>query len=61
MKKFYISPAIEVTAFVAEDILTASTISFGGDNTVYDVVNNGIQVEGDVQKIDLNSYTRFGE
>ncbi|MBQ7574097.1 MAG: hypothetical protein IJT23_07525 [Clostridia bacterium] len=25
MKKFYVSPAIEVTAFVAEDILTTSS------------------------------------
>jgi hypothetical protein len=45
MKKFYVSPAIEVTAFVAEDILCASTISFDGGATNYDVVSNGIAVD----------------
>ena len=60
MKKFYVSPAIEVTAFVAEDILTASTIEFSGDSTVYDVVNDGIKVEGNVQTIDTNAYSIFG-
>ncbi len=43
MKKFYESPAIEVTAFVAEDIVCASTISFEGVD--YDVVSNGIAVD----------------
>jgi len=57
MKKFYVSPAIEVTAFVAEDILCASTVSFDGLN--YDVVNNGIKVEGQVQSIDEGAYTAF--
>ena len=42
MKEFYISPAIEIAEFIAEDILTASTISVGGFE--YDVVNKGISV-----------------
>lgn len=44
MKKLYVSPAIEVSTFIAEDILCASTISFEGGNT-YDVVSNGIEVD----------------
>ena len=57
MKKFYVSPAIEVTAFVAEDILCASSISVDGLN--YDVVNNGIAVDADtgVQSIEGSAYT----
>ena len=35
MKKFYVSPAIEVTAFVAEDILTTSSAF---ENTVLENV-----------------------
>ena len=45
MKKFYQSPVIEVTAFVAEDILCASTVSFDNGSTYYDVVSNGIEVD----------------
>ncbi|MBQ7572768.1 MAG: hypothetical protein IJT23_00745 [Clostridia bacterium] len=45
MKKFYVSPAIEISKFVAEDILCASTISFDGGTTNYDVVSNGIEVD----------------
>ena len=45
MKRLYVSPAIEVTAFVAEDIVCASTISFDGGATTYDVVSNGIAVD----------------
>lgn len=42
MKEFYISPAIEIMEFIAEDILTVSTISVG--DFEYDVVNKGISV-----------------
>ena len=60
MKKLYVSPAIEVSAFIAEDILCASTISFEGGNT-YDVVSRGIEVENGIQHVtgtvDVAPYT----
>ena len=50
MKKLYVSPAIEVSAFVAEDIVCASTISCDGGNA-YDVVSRGIAVDGNGQQV----------
>ena len=40
MKKFYVSPAIEVTAFVAEDILTTSS-AFEFDPVANPVAGSG--------------------
>ena len=51
MKKFYVSPAVEVTAFIAEDIVCASTVSFDGGNTTYDVVSQGIGVVNNEQRV----------
>lgn len=50
MKKLYVSPAIEVSAFIAEDILCASTISFENGNT-YDVVSRGIAVDANGKQV----------
>lgn len=44
MKKTYIQPEIEITAFTTEDIITASTISSGmtkEDN----VIGNGLRID----------------
>ena len=62
MKKLYTSPAIEVTAFVAEDILCASTVGFDGVD--YDVVSSGVAVnDGGTQRIrtDQMTDTYFGQ
>ncbi|MBQ7574299.1 MAG: hypothetical protein IJT23_08570 [Clostridia bacterium] len=62
MKKLYESPAIEVTKFIAEDILCASTVSFDGVN--YDVIEDGVAVnDGGVQRISTAqmSDTYFGQ
>lgn len=42
MKKIYISPTIEISAFIPSDILCTSTILFEGSN--YDVVEDGVAV-----------------
>ncbi len=60
MKKLYVSPAIEVSTFIAEDIVCASTVTFDGIN--YNVVENGVAVAaGEVQLIDTSKYTTFGD
>ena len=62
MKKLYNSPAIEVTAFTAEDILCASTIAFEGDN--YDVIDKSVTVnQNGVQRIETAQMTNnyFGQ
>lgn len=44
MKKTYIQPEIEITAFTTEDIITASTVS-SGMNKVDDVLGNGEKID----------------
>lgn len=44
MKKTYIQPEIEITAFTTEDIITASTIS-SGMNKVDDSIGNGKKID----------------
>ena len=44
MKKTYIQPEIEITAFTTEDIITASTVSSGMKKTD-DVIGNGLRID----------------
>lgn len=45
MKKTYIQPEIEITAFTTEDIITASSVVSSGMNKVDDVLGNGEKIE----------------
>lgn len=44
MKKTYIQPEIEITAFTTEDIITASNVS-SGMNKVDDAIGIGEKIE----------------
>ena len=48
MKKIYTSPAVEVTAFVAEDILTASGSAFANDPVTSNVAGTGTNSGGTI-------------
>ncbi len=56
MKKVYLSPAIEVCEFIAEDIVCASTISFDGVKN-YNIVEEGIGVNNGEQRVEAASGT----
>lgn len=44
MKKTYVQPEIEITAFTTEDIITASTVS-SGMNKKDDTIGNGVNID----------------